>query len=733
MKKSLALRLWAGIGIILVAFAASGVISILAVTRARDAAMRALDITGPTLIAAERMDRSVLRQHLLGRIYATGGSEEALRDIAAERVNYSKALKSLGEIDNGFTFSPADERIEAFYAKFSTALDNLISTAGLAPAAEGDEGVGVDALRLSASFSAVQSSQDALSATIDSALRVRTQNSFDASIERAELIAGRIVASFSALSALTVAIAVLAGALIMRGIRKPIDSLSEMTTAIANGDRSARARGVVIAEFQPLARSFDAMVEKLDAAEQELMLSYYEQRKILDAIPVGLLSIGADYRIGPEYSAAAKELFGHIDLSGVALDEVLYPGDDDERSPRRSDLRRYLKQLFENVTADPDFLAAMNPVDRLTIADIEGEERTLGIGFERIYNGERVSGVLVSVRDLTETIRAERRLEEERMSRRREAECIQSILTIGPLPLNEFIADARGEIADIRVGLRRDDGEAVNSCFRTLHSLKGSAGSLGLEAVADVAHQAEDILRDVRAGEREMDVETGVAINAALGKVGEELDSAENLIERLHAALSRLDEIGSDPGERDEMAEFSRQLGALAVQLENSLSKPISIVTDIGVPTIPRFKDMKTAIIHLVRNAADHGLEDTFDRLFANKPDRGTIKVRIRPAGDASGAVVIDVEDNGAGIDFGRVEKKAKAAGVLTGEGPFTDSRLLSCIFSPGFSTRDEASDVSGRGVGLDLVRELVRAANGTISVATEKGRGTRFRIRVPA
>jgi len=731
MKKSLALRLWAGIGIILVAFAASGVISILAVTRARDAAMRALEVTGPTLVAAERMDRSVLRQHLLGRIYAAGGSEKTLIDLVAEKENYSRALKELGEIDNGFTFSPADERIEAFYAKFSTALDNLISTAGVASAAEGDAGAGVDAARLSASFSAVQSSQDALSATIDSALRVRTQNSFDASIERAELIADRIAASFAALSALTVTVAALAGALIMRGIRKPIDSLTTMTTAIAEGDRSARARGVVMAEFQPLARSFDAMVEKLDAAERELMLSYYEQRKILDAIPVGLLSIGPDYRIGPEYSAAAKELFGQIDLSGVAFDEVLYPGDDDERSPRRSDLRRYLRQLFENVTADPDFLAAMNPVDRLTIADIEGDERTLGIAFERIYNGEKVTGVLVSVADLTETMRAERQLDEERMSRKREAECIQSILTIGPLPLNEFIVDAREEIAGIRDGLQRDDGEAVNACFRSLHSLKGSAGSLGLEAVADVAHKAEDILRDVRAGELEMDTETMVAVSVALGKVGEELDSAEDLIERLHAALSRLDEIEAD--ERDEMAEFSRQLEALAVQLEHSLSKPISIVTEIGVPSIPRFKDMKTAVIHLVRNAADHGLEDTFDRLFANKSDRGTIKVRVKPAGDASGAVVIDVEDNGAGIDFSRVEKKARAAGILTGEGPYTDSRLLSCIFSPGFSTRDEASDVSGRGVGLDLVRELVRAANGTISVATEKGRGTRFRIRVPA
>ncbi len=727
MRKSLTFRLWAGLGLILLTYAASGAVSLVAVSKARDAAMNALEVTAPTLMATERLDASVLRQHLLGRMYAFGGDESSLKALATERRAYDEDIAALEAIDNGFAASPEASRIATLYGQFAASLDDLV---GLARAYASGK---ASADELMATLGPAEDSQQSLSLAIDAYLRTSMRSSFEGSLIRANRVSRTIVIALSALAAVTAAVAVLIGVLIQRGIRIPVASLSETIASIAGGDHSARASGIRIEEFKDLARNFDAMVERLDSAERELMLSYYEQRKILDAIPAGLVSIGPDYRLGPEYSRVAKELFGGVDLSGIPLDELLFPGDDDEGSPRRRELRRYLRQLFENVTAEADFLEEINPVSRLSFSDVEGEERTLGLSFERIYNASAVSGVLVSVRDMTETIRAERRLADERKSRRREADCIQSILTLGPLPLGDFIVDARKDIASIRASLREGESEGMRAGFRLLHGLKGSAGSLGLEAVAELAHEAETLLEELTTATPGDETEARLALGVALGRLGEELDAVEGLISRLRAALARLDEVSSGAGERDELAEFGKQLEALSRQLEASLSKSIAIVTDFRVRELPRAKELKNAIIHLVRNAADHGLEDSFERLFAKKDARGTIRVAIRPEEGDAGSIAIDVEDDGAGIDFGRVERKAREAGLIAGDGPFEEARLLPLLFKPAFSTRDDVSDISGRGVGLDLVKEAVRAAGGTVAVATRKGRGTRFRIRVPS
>ena len=135
------------------------------------------------------------------------------------------------------------------------------------------------------------------------------------------------------------------------------------------------------------------------------------------------------------------------------------------------------------------------------------------------------------------------------------------------------------------------------------------------------------------------------------------------------------------------------------------------------------------ALRHLVTNAVDHGCESPAERIQAGKPPQATVTVSARAAGST---VVIEVSDDGRGVDEAALRAVAIARGALPADSALTGAALLQVLFSPGFSTRDEITQTSGRGVGLDVVRTVVEDLSGTIEVRAEPGRGTTFTISLP-
>ncbi|HYG90435.1 MAG TPA: chemotaxis protein CheA [Azospirillum sp.] len=136
-------------------------------------------------------------------------------------------------------------------------------------------------------------------------------------------------------------------------------------------------------------------------------------------------------------------------------------------------------------------------------------------------------------------------------------------------------------------------------------------------------------------------------------------------------------------------------------------------------------------LIHLVRNAVDHGIETPERRLAAGKPEAGTIRIDAHQDKDS---VVIEVADDGAGIDAGAVRRKAVESGVIDAAraAHMSDAEALSLVFLPGVSTARAVTDLSGRGVGMDAVRTAVEQAGGRIEIASEPGRGTCVRLILP-
>jgi len=134
-------------------------------------------------------------------------------------------------------------------------------------------------------------------------------------------------------------------------------------------------------------------------------------------------------------------------------------------------------------------------------------------------------------------------------------------------------------------------------------------------------------------------------------------------------------------------------------------------------------------IMHCVRNSLDHGVEVPMDRLKAGKSEEGSITLKASNEGNM---IVIDIIDDGRGIDVKRVREKAIERGLIHPNKIISDQEAFQLIFEPGFSTAKKITNVSGRGVGLDVVKTQVEKLNGSVVVTSELGKGTKFSIRLP-
>ncbi|MGZ3687782.1 MAG: chemotaxis protein CheA [Bdellovibrionota bacterium] len=175
------------------------------------------------------------------------------------------------------------------------------------------------------------------------------------------------------------------------------------------------------------------------------------------------------------------------------------------------------------------------------------------------------------------------------------------------------------------------------------------------------------------------------------------------------------------------------KLPRIVRDLSHEIGKPLELKTNGAETEIDRqiLQAIHDPIVHCVRNAADHGIEMAEVRQKNCKPSTGEIFLNAFHEG---GQIVIEIRDDGAGIDLGAVSAKAVERGLISAEerAGLTESKILSFIFEPGFSTARQVTEVSGRGVGMDVVRTNVEKIGGSVELATRAGHGTTVRIKIP-
>ena len=182
------------------------------------------------------------------------------------------------------------------------------------------------------------------------------------------------------------------------------------------------------------------------------------------------------------------------------------------------------------------------------------------------------------------------------------------------------------------------------------------------------------------------------------------------------------------------LQELFGKMQRTVVDLSAKLGKPVDFFSSGNTTELDRaiIDQLNHPLVHICRNAIDHGLESAEVRRRSGKPEVGKIKIS---AANEGGNVIITVSDDGAGIDKERVFQKAQANGLISSEaviGNFTDEQVFDFLFEPGFSTADKVTDISGRGVGMDVVKDSITTLKGHIKIDSVLGQGSRIHLVMP-
>jgi two-component system, chemotaxis family, sensor kinase CheA len=249
------------------------------------------------------------------------------------------------------------------------------------------------------------------------------------------------------------------------------------------------------------------------------------------------------------------------------------------------------------------------------------------------------------------------------------------------------------------------------------------AGRQVIDRIYDLARLAED-------GLHEPQPKQVLAVLATmLRRVAVELEGGQRrLIRSAEEQLEKMLSLQLQP-----MRGFLLSFARYARELARSLKREVEVELEGEETRLDRriARELEEALLHLVRNAVDHGIEAAAERRAAGKPERGAIGMKAYHQGNQ---VVVEISDDGRGIDSGKVLAKAVERGMLTAEeaGQMDDSQVADLIFRPGFSTADRVTAISGRGVGMDIVQAVMHRLKGTVSIVSRRGAGSTIFLKVP-
>lgn len=357
-----------------------------------------------------------------------------------------------------------------------------------------------------------------------------------------------------------------------------------------------------------------------------------------------------------------------------------------------------------------------------------------------------------------------------------------------------FLTEGRENVAALTAALLElehapQSSEAVAAAFRAVHSVKGMAGAMGYAAVGDLAHAMESTLDGARNGTAQVTpslvahlLEEADALARAIESAvqrplapsstaappartprathvrvrAKRLDALMDLAGEIEIARGRLERTlgATEDATRDAFGHLSRLIAELREQVLTARMVPVGQVFE-RFPRLVREtarglgKDVEFTLdgadieldrslldrigdplMHLLRNALDHGIETAEERVAAGKQPQGRLTLSAQRE---TGFVLVRVADDGRGIARGRVLERARAAGLVpTDATALSDAELLRVLAHPGFTTAERVTDVSGRGVGLDVVDATARALGGAIELRSLEGRGTVITLRLP-
>jgi len=439
---------------------------------------------------------------------------------------------------------------------------------------------------------------------------------------------------------------------------------------------------------------------------------------VFDNVGQGFVTMTADGVMSAERSTILRTWLGEAPASGRFADYVAGVDAD-------------FAQRFE--LGASEVFAGIMPVE-LTLdqlpKQLEAGARHLHLDYRPI-GGDVPDGVLIVVSDITAELERERGEAE-----RRELMAVFERLGADRRGFFEFCNEADGLVRQIATS-----DAASGELARQLHTLKGNAAIFGVESIASCCHALEtQLLEDgtlPTAQDRAVLVGRWQAFTARLEALtgprdAHRVEITDEDIQRVLAALQRSEPAADivkliSAWRLEPIARRFERAAEQANRLARRLGKAIHVeVADHGLRIDPqRWAPFWSTFVHAVRNTIDHGIEDTGEREESGKPETARIKLTSMVV---AGVLRIEIRDDGRGVNWDRVRERAARLGLPCE----TRDELVEALFTDGLSTKDEVTELSGRGVGLSALQAVTASAGGSVTVASEPHRGTSIRFEFP-
>ncbi len=450
-----------------------------------------------------------------------------------------------------------------------------------------------------------------------------------------------------------------------------------------------------------------------------------EMATMKDNLKTGLFLMDREYIIQPQYSRAMEDVFSETALSGKNFLDLLSSSIQEKE---KETLRDYFTMVF-NRSFDSQMLEDINPLYQLEYtSNSTGDEKFLRCNFVPIDRDDGKVYILGTVEDQTREVELRRQLDEEETRRQDQMRAMFEVIHVEPRVLNDFIIDTEYEFSRINDLLKDKTNAAslvVNEIYQGVHAIKSNAVILGLESFAKKVHALEDEIRDVR-DHIDVSFQEILHITVELEKIMKLKDGFKDVIAKIMA-------FNASEGRLKEEQVLIQTLERVVQKAGSDSGKKASLVVrkidSHALETGPR-RVMKEVLMQLVRNAMYHGIETPEERLSCGKKECGSIMLSVEVIDNK---IVIQLSDDGKGLDFVRIHKKALEKALIPETTTVNDrNTLLQMLFSAGFSTAETANMHAGRGIGLNLVRDRVKECHGSIKLQSDDGKGTTFRIYLP-
>jgi|GEM_PF-1098667 len=554
-------------------------------------------------------------------------------------------------------------------------------------------------------------------------------------------------------------------------ITKPVAMIAKQLSAISEGDIETTLNQEIqvkrpVKEVQMMMNSTNAIIHKtkdyletmeeqnyeLEAQKEELIAqnSTLEERStaltamndaylsrtlnfqnLLDNVGQGFMTFGADLLVNPEYSLACEHMVDTSQgIEGRKITEVMGIEDSDKEF-----VEELLIKIFQSDREKKDLYTTLLP------DEIQKEGHVFRVQYKHVSGIKGQAQMLVITTDITEQRLLESRVEEER-------NILQMIVKV-MMNREEFVG-LQKDLSDLAefdfTGL---DESMYEKVLRDIHTLKGSYAQYYLQNISRHLDQIEASVAEDKMDLKDVD---GLAMMAAYkadlevikAYVGEDFfESADYYTvkeEKISDIEIKLKDLLPD-NEFNKILPLIQSIRHKPIQsllsgyvdytskLAERLGKsvdPVVITGDEVYVDNNVYADVFKSFTHLFRNAVDHGIEDEEERLMMDKESPAQVTCHIE---DLVDHFKITIKDDGRGLDPDLLIEKAKAKGIYKGESGQETYQLL---FKDGFSTRESASPISGRGVGLAAVKAAVEAIGGQIEVESELAKGTSFIVTLP-